>query len=43
VFAINTATGNTYAGLWFPVIVTAIAAVVCFFFWPETRGRDISA
>jgi MFS family permease len=43
VFAINTATGNTYAGLWFPVIVTAIAAVVCFFFWPETRGRDIAA
>ena len=28
VFAINTATGSIYAGLWFPTIVTAIAALV---------------
>ncbi|MGE3143839.1 MAG: MFS transporter, partial [Hyphomonadaceae bacterium] len=34
VFAINTATGNIYSGLWFPFIVTAIAIVVCFLFWP---------
>ncbi|MGE0046668.1 MAG: MFS transporter [Hyphomonadaceae bacterium] len=43
VFAINTATGNIYSGLWFPVIVTAIAAVVTFFLWPETKDRDIHA
>lgn len=43
VFAINTATGSVYAGLWFPTIVTAIAAVVMFFFWPETKDRDIHA
>jgi MFS family permease len=43
VFAINTATGDTYAGLWFPVVVTAVAALVCFLFWPETKGRDITA
>jgi hypothetical protein len=43
VFAINTATGSIYQGLWFPVIVTAIAALVTFFFLPETRNRDISA
>jgi hypothetical protein len=43
VFAISTATGNVYAGLWFPVIVTAIAAVIFFFMWPETKDRDIHA
>jgi hypothetical protein len=41
VFAINTATGNNYSGLWFPTIVTAIAATIFFFFWPETKDRDI--
>ncbi len=43
VFAINTATGQVNSGLWFPVIVTAIAASVCFFFLPETKDRDIHA
>ena len=43
VFAINTATGSIYNGLWFPAIATAIAAVVTFFFWPETKDRDIHA
>ena len=41
--AIVTATGNIYAGLWFPLIVTAIAAVIFMFFWPETKDRDIHA
>jgi hypothetical protein len=43
VFAINTATGSIYAGLWFPTIVTAIAALTTFFFLPETKDRDIHA
>jgi predicted MFS family arabinose efflux permease len=43
VFAINTATGSIYAGLWFPTIVTAIAATVTLLFWPETKDRDIHA
>ncbi|MBX9745578.1 MAG: MFS transporter [Hyphomonadaceae bacterium] len=43
VFAIGVATGDVYAGLWFPVIVTAMAALTFFFFWPETKGKDISA
>ncbi|MBX3428114.1 MAG: MFS transporter [Hyphomonadaceae bacterium] len=43
VFAINTATGSIYQGLWFPVIATAISAVVMFFFLPETKDRDIHA
>jgi len=43
VFAINTATGSIYMGLWFPFIVTALAALVTFLFWPETKDRDIHA
>lgn len=43
VFAINTATGSIYSGLWFPAIATAIAALVTFLFWPETKNRDIHA
>jgi len=43
VFAINTATGSTYQGLWFPVIATAIAALVGIFLLPETKDRDIHA
>jgi MFS family permease len=41
--AIVTATGDIYAGLWFPLVVTAIAAVIFLFFWPETKDRDIHA
>jgi len=41
--AIVTATGNIYAGLWFPLIVTALAAVIFFFLWPDTEDRDINA
>ncbi len=43
VFAINTATGSIYMGLWFPAIITALATLVTFFFWPETKDRDIHA
>lgn len=43
VFAINTATGSIYMGLWFPAVITAIAALVTFLFWPETKDRDIHA
>jgi hypothetical protein len=41
-FAIVAATGNIYAGLWYPVIIAAIGFFVMLFFLPETRGRDIS-
>jgi MFS family permease len=43
VFAINTATGEINSGLWFPFIVTAIAATTCLLFLPETKDRDIHA
>jgi hypothetical protein len=40
-FAIVTATGDIYAGLWYPVIFTAISAIILPLLLPETRGRPI--
>ncbi len=40
-FAIVAATGNIYAGLWYPFIFTAISVVVAIIFLPETRGRSL--
>jgi predicted MFS family arabinose efflux permease len=40
-FAIVAATGNIYAGLWYPVIVAGIGFVVTLLFVPETKGRAI--
>ena len=40
-FAIVAATGNLYAGLWYPVVIAAIGFVVTLLFLPETRGRAI--
>jgi hypothetical protein len=36
-FAIVAATGNIYNGLWYPVIVASITAVIGFFFLRETK------
>jgi MFS family permease len=40
-FAIVAATGNIYAGLWYPVIVSAVGFVVSLLFLPETYKRSI--
>jgi MFS family permease len=40
-FSIVVATGDIYAGLWYPVIFTAISVVACLVFLPETRGRSL--
>jgi hypothetical protein len=40
-FAIVTAVGDIYAGLWFPVGCTALSVIVCLLAFPETRGRRL--
>lgn len=42
-FAIVAATGNIYAGLWYPVVITAATFVVGVLFLPETLGRDVES
>jgi len=42
-FAIVTATGNIYSGLWYPIIFAGISALTLPFLLPETRGRSIHA
>lgn len=42
-FAIVTATGNIYAGLWYPFVFTLISVVTTLFLLPETRGRPLDA
>ncbi|MBI1358861.1 MAG: MFS transporter [Alphaproteobacteria bacterium] len=41
-FMIVTATGNIYAGIWYPVTIAAVTFVLAVFLLPETKGRDIS-
>ncbi|MEX2149944.1 MAG: hypothetical protein WD793_07005 [Steroidobacteraceae bacterium] len=40
-FTIVAATGNVFAGLWYPVGVAALCFVVGAFGLPETRGRPV--
>ena len=42
-FAIVAATGDIYAGLWYPIAVAGLTLVVGVLFLPETRHRDIDA
>jgi predicted MFS family arabinose efflux permease len=40
-FAIVAATGDIYAGLWYPFIFTLISVVATLLLLPETRGRSL--
>jgi MFS family permease len=40
-FAIVAATGDIYAGLWYPVIISAIGFLTALLFLPETKDREI--
>lgn len=42
-FAIVAQTGNMYSGLWYPIIIAAITAVIGTLFLPETKNVDIYA
>jgi hypothetical protein len=40
-FAIVAATGDIYAGLWYPVVLAGATLVLGLVFLPETRGRAV--
>lgn len=40
-FAMVAATGNIYYGLWYPVLIAGMTAIVGFLFLPETFRRNI--
>ena len=42
VFAIAAATGDIYAGLWYPIGVAAMSLVIGLLFLPETKDVDIA-
>lgn len=42
-FAIVAQTGNMYNGLWYPIIIAGVTAVIGILFVPETKDRDIYA
>ncbi|MFZ0269076.1 MFS transporter [Caulobacter sp.] len=42
-FAMVAATGNIYYGLWYPIVVAAVTAVVGVLFLKETKDVDIEA
>ncbi len=42
-FAIVTATGNIYSGLWYPVVFTGLSVVTLPLLLPETRRRSLEA
>lgn len=42
-YAMVTASGDIYFGLWYPIVATVFAILCTIFFLPETRGRDLSA
>jgi MFS family permease len=41
-FAIVAATGGIYNGLWYPVIVASVTAVIGFLFLKETKGTSLT-
>jgi MFS family permease len=40
--ALVAATGNIYAGLWYPIVIAAMTFIVGILFIPETKDRDIT-
>ena len=40
-FAIVTATGELYSGLWYPFAFTALSVVICLLLLPETKGKPL--
>jgi MFS family permease len=41
-FAMVAASGDIYFGLWYPIAIAVMTAVIGFLFMPETKDRDIA-
>jgi hypothetical protein len=41
-FAIAAASGDIFAGLWYPVFFGGLGAICCLLFFPETKGRPLN-
>ena len=41
VLAMNAQNGSIYFGLWYPIVIAAVTAVIGILFVPETKDRDI--
>ncbi len=41
-YAMVTASGDIYFGLWYPIVATVFAILCTILFLPETRGRDVN-
>ncbi|UQS17735.1 MFS transporter [Pseudomonas sp. HS6] len=41
-FAMVAATGDIYYGLWYPIVIAVMTAILGIFFMPETKDRDIN-
>jgi hypothetical protein len=41
-FAMVAASGDIYFGLWYPISIAVMTAVIGFLFMPETKDRDIA-
>ncbi len=41
-YAMVTASGDIYFGLWYPIVATVFAILCTILFLPETRGRDLN-
>ncbi|MFY0732416.1 MFS transporter [Pseudomonas sp. NFX15] len=41
-FAMVAATGDIYYGLWYPIVIAVMTAVLGIFFMPETKDREIT-
>ena len=42
-YAMVAATGDSYFGLWYPIVGTLVSIACALLFLPETRGRDLDA
>ena len=42
-YAMASATGDSFFGLWYPVVGTAASIACALLFLPETRGRNLDA